>query len=88
MVRVDDAGRADVIRYRSNDYTPREAEIRSALNNWTIDRYRLLKAVVTTQFGRNYYFLDQRLTQELMSDDAQLVAKIVAGGARARRRSQ
>ena len=80
VVRVDDAGRADVIRYRANEYTPREAEIRAALNNWAIDRYRLLKAVVTTDFRRNYYFLDQRLAQESMSDDAQLVAKVVAGG--------
>lgn len=79
VVRVDDAGRADVIRYRANNYTPREAEIRSALNSWAIDRYRLLKAVVTTEFRRNYYFLDQRLAQQVMGDDAQLVAKIVAG---------
>ena len=79
VTRVDDAGRAQAITYRSNEYTPREAEIVSGLNEWAIDRFRLIKAVVDTNFKANYYFLDSRLTRELTGGDADVVASVTAG---------
>ncbi len=74
--RVDEAGRAEAIRYRNNDYTPKEAEIVAGLNTWAIDRFRLIKTVIETNFKANYYFLDSRLARELTSGDADVVASV------------
>jgi hypothetical protein len=78
VIRVDDAGRAEPIRYRSGEYTPREAEIVSRLNEWAIDRFRLLKSVIDQDFKKNYFFLESRLARELMATDADVVTKIEA----------
>jgi type IV secretory pathway TrbF-like protein len=66
VIRVDDAGRAEAIRYKTGEYTPREAEIVSRLNEWAIDRFRLLKSVIDQDFKKNYLFLESRLARELM----------------------
>jgi type IV secretion system protein VirB5 len=81
VVRVDEAGRAEAIRYKTTDYTPREAEIVCGLNTWAIDRFRLLKSVIDTNFKSNYYFLDSRLARELAVNDAEVVANVQAGKA-------
>ena len=48
----------------------------SRLNEWAIDRFRLLKAVIDQDFKKNYYFLESRLARELMATDADVVTKI------------
>jgi hypothetical protein len=79
VVRVDEAGRAEAIRYKNGEYTPREAEIVSRLNEWAIYRFRLLKAVVGDNFKKNYFFLDSKLVRGSLANDADVVAKIQAG---------
>ena len=79
VVRVDDAGRTSLLRYPGLSYTPREAEIRSRLNDWAIDRYRLLKPVAGANFKLNYDYLSSALAQKLMPQDAPRLAKILAG---------
>ena len=79
VIRVDDAGRAEPIRYGTGQYTPRESEVVSRLNEWAIDRFRLLKAVIDQNFKKNYYFLESRLARELMATDADVVTKIETG---------
>lgn len=79
VVRVDEAGRATPIRYDALQFTPREGEIRARLNDWAIDRYRLLKAVAGDSFKLNYDFLSADLGRRLMSPDAAHLAKILAG---------
>ena len=82
VTRVDDAGRAEPIRFKSGEYTPREAEIVSRLNEWALCRFRLLKAGLgenAQNFNRNYFFLESRLARELMATDADVVTKIQAG---------
>ena len=79
ITRVDDAGRAEPIRFKSGEYTPREAEIVSRLNEWAICRFRLLKPVIDQDFKKNYYFLEARLARELMATDADVITKIQAG---------
>ena len=78
VIRVDDAGRAEPIRYKTGEYTPREAEIVSRLNEWAIYRFRLLKAVIDPDFKKNYFFLESKLARELMATDADIVTKIQA----------
>jgi hypothetical protein len=78
VIRVDDAGRTEPIRYRSGDYTPREAEIVSRLNEWAIYRFRLLRSVIDQDFKKNYFFLESHLARELMTTDADVITKIQA----------
>lgn len=77
--RVDGDGRVQVSNYAGVVYTPREAEIRSRLNDWAIDRYRLLKALGTSDFKLNYYYLSGSLAQQLKAQDEAHVARILAG---------
>jgi type IV secretion system protein VirB5 len=79
VIRVDDAGRADAIRYNSENYTPREAEIKSRLNDWAIDRFRLRKDIVGDAFKHNYYYLNAALATKLMDTDAPAIAKVMSG---------
>jgi type IV secretion system protein VirB5 len=79
VVRVDDAGRAEAIHYNSASYTPREAEIKSRLNDWAIDRFRLRKDIVGDAFKRNYYYLNSTLARRLMDRDAPTIAKVMSG---------
>jgi type IV secretion system protein VirB5 len=77
--RVDSDGHVQVSNYAGVQYTPREAEIRARLNDWAIDRYRLVKDLGTRNFKLNYYYLSNMLAQKLMQPDAARVAKILAG---------
>lgn len=77
--RIDGDGHVQVSNYAGVQYTPREAEIRARLNDWAIDRYRLLKDLGTRNFRLNYYFLSSSLAQKLMPQDAAHVAKVIAG---------
>ncbi|HET6206861.1 MAG TPA: VirB8/TrbF family protein [Terracidiphilus sp.] len=79
VVRVDELGRAEAVRYNSLDYTPRESEVRARLNEWATYRYRLLKAVAGSKFQLNYDYLSAGLAQRLMPQDAPRLAKILAG---------
>jgi type IV secretion system protein VirB5 len=79
VVRVDEAGGAEAIRYNAANYTPREAEIKSRLNDWAIDRYRLRKDIVGDSFKRNYYYLNQTVATRLMEKDAPAIAKVMSG---------
>jgi type IV secretion system protein VirB5 len=79
VVRVDELGRAETVRYDALHYTPRESEIRARLNEWATYRYRLLKAVASSKFQLNYDYLSASLAQRLMPQDAPRLAKILAG---------
>ena len=79
VTRVDTIGNAQPIRFKDGEYTPREAEIVSRLNEWATCRFRLLKPVIGDDFKKNYYFLESRLARELMATDADVVTKIQAG---------
>jgi hypothetical protein len=78
VIRIDKIATAQALVYQSNDYTPQEGEIRSAVNEWATDRYRLLLPVLK-DFQRNYFFLDTVLANKLNVNDADVVAKVQAG---------
>lgn len=77
--RIDGDGHVQVSNYAGVRFTPRESEIRSWLDAWAVDRYRILKALGTSHFDQNYYFLSNDLARDLMTKDAAHVAQILAG---------
>ena len=73
--RVDEI-RAQVLDYNANNYTPREGEIKSYLERWATDRFRLVSAVIPYTFKENYFFLADSIARPLAVSDADVVAKI------------
>jgi hypothetical protein len=78
VIRINQLSTAQALVYQSNDYTPQEGEVRRALNEWAIDRYRLLRPVLK-DFQRNYFFLESPMAKTLGTTDADIVAKVQAG---------
>jgi hypothetical protein len=78
VIRINQLSTAQALVYQSNDYTPQEGEIRSALNDWAVSRFRLLQSVLK-DFPRNYYFLDGSLSKTLRVTDADVTSRVQAG---------
>ena len=79
FIRVDDAGRMEVMHFKTGQYTVREAEARTAINNWLTYRFLLQKQFIDRNFKLNYDFMDQHLVQTAIADDTAQNAKILAG---------
>lgn len=80
-IRIDEMGRAQAIQYSDLNYSPREGEVRTYLNDWANYRYTINRDVVAKKYPLNYYFLSQPLASRLMADDNQnhLVSQVTAG---------
>jgi type IV secretion system protein VirB5 len=80
-IRIDEMGRAQAIQYSDLNYSPREGEVRTYLNDWANYRYTINRDVIAKKYPRNYYFLSQALATRLMADDNQnhLVSQVTAG---------
>jgi len=78
--RVDDQGRIMPLRVKDDKtFTVREAEVQTSLRRWVIDRFRLVRPLIATNFPENYFFLDDRLVRHLTPTDADVIAKIQQG---------
>ena len=63
----------------------RTAEIRTALWNWCIWRYRILKSSAKQDVGQSYYFLAAEVSAKYRDSDARKVAAVLAGPIPSRR---
>jgi len=79
FVRIDEAGRAEAIKINTTNYIPQAPEIRTALFNWTIQRYRIVRSTTKEDFRLNYYLLSSTLTARMTEADKTMVAGIVSG---------
>ncbi len=61
VVRIDEIGRAEAIRYGSLEYTPRDAEIRYFLIQFVTKHYSRRQATVKEDYAASLYYLDGRL---------------------------
>ena len=80
-VRIDEMGRAQAIQYSDLNYSPREGEVRTYLNDWVNYRYTINHDTIARKYPLNYYFLSQTLAAQLMTEDNQnhLVSQVVGG---------
>jgi type IV secretion system protein VirB5 len=80
-VRIDDVSRAQAIQYSDLNYSPREGEVRTYLTDWANYRYTISRDTVAKQYPRNYYFLSQNLSSQLMTEDNanHLVSQVIGG---------
>jgi type IV secretion system protein VirB5 len=80
-IRIDEMGRAQAIQYSDLNYSPREGEVRTYLNDWANYRYTVNRDTIAKKYPLNYYFLSQTLAAQLMTEDNQnhLVSQVVGG---------
>jgi type IV secretion system protein VirB5 len=80
-IRIDEMGRAQAIQYSDLNYSPREGEVRTYLNDWANYRYTISRDTIAKKYPLNYYFLSQNLAAQLMAQDNQnhLVSQVIGG---------
>jgi type IV secretion system protein VirB5 len=80
-IRIDEMGRAQAIQYSDLNYSPREGEVRTYLNDWANYRYTINHDTIAKKYPLNYYFLSQSLAAKLMAEDNQnhLVSQVLGG---------
>ncbi len=82
VVRVDEVGRAEALRYAPGPYRPRDAEVRYFLRRFVIDHYSRIRATVEESYSRSLYFLDRRLAEAAMEEGrrSKLIEEFLASG--------
>jgi type IV secretory pathway TrbF-like protein len=82
VIRIDDIGRAEALRYDSFAYQPQEAEIKYFLMDFVQRHYSRMRATVRENFARSLYYLDGRLADALIEQNkkAQTIELFLAGG--------
>lgn len=70
-IRVGGIEGAKPINYNDLDYTPHAGEIRTFLYHWVGYRYELKPETALTNYPKNFYFLSDTITSQLMAQDAQ-----------------
>jgi type IV secretory pathway TrbF-like protein len=66
VIRINDVGRAEALKFDSFDYQPREAEIRYFLIDFVQRHYSRMRATLKENYARSLYFLDAPLADATM----------------------
>jgi len=66
IVRVNEVGRAEVVRYDASAMQPQEPEIKFFLIDFVQRHYSRMRATLRDNYARSLYFLDARLTDGLV----------------------
>ncbi len=69
VIRIDEAGRAEAIRYGSLEYKPRDAEIRYFLIQFVTKHYSRRRATVREDYAESLYYLDSRLANATIEEN-------------------
>lgn len=66
VIRVNDVGRAEAVRYENLAYEPQEAEIKYFLSDFVERHYGRIRVTLRDNYARSLYFLDGRLADGLI----------------------
>src|SRR5215813_3550670 len=66
IIRINEVGRAEALKYDSFTYQPQEAEIRYFLIDFVQRHYSRMRATLKENYARSLYFLDGRLADALI----------------------
>ncbi|MPY90857.1 MAG: hypothetical protein GEU99_23455 [Luteitalea sp.] len=66
VVRIDELGRAEPVRYDANQYEPQAPELRYFLTQFVIKHFSRMRATVERDFSDSLYFLDQSLARAII----------------------
>jgi type IV secretory pathway TrbF-like protein len=81
VIRIDDVGRAEAVKYGTFEYKPQDAEIRYFLIQFVTRHYGRRRATVRENYAASLYFLDGRLTDATIESNRknQTIEKFLAG---------
>jgi type IV secretion system protein VirB5 len=81
VIRIDDIGRAEAIKYEALEYRPRDAEIRYFLIQFVTKHYSRRRATVREDYAASLYFLDGRLADATIETNRKnrTIEKFLAG---------
>lgn len=82
VIRIDDVGRAEAIKYGSLEYKPRDAEIRYFLIQFVAKHYSRRRANVREDYAASLYYLDGRLADATIQANRKnkTIETFIAGG--------
>src|ERR1700680_1482305 len=66
VIRINDVGRAEAVRYETLEYRPQEAEIKYFLTDFVERHYARMRSTVRENYARSLYFLDGRLADAVI----------------------
>jgi type IV secretory pathway TrbF-like protein len=66
VIRIDEVGRAEAVKYTELEYVPQEPEIRYFLSDFVERHYGRMRATLRNNYARSLFFLDGRLADSLM----------------------
>lgn len=69
VIRIDDVGRAEALKFDSFQYQPHEAEIRYFLIDFVQRHYSRMRATLKENYARSLYFLDGRLADAVIKSN-------------------
>jgi type IV secretion system protein VirB5 len=69
VIRINDVGRAEAVKYSALEYHPQEAELKYFLADFVERHYGRLRATWRESYARSLYFLDGRLADSLIESN-------------------
>lgn len=66
VIRINEVGRAEALKFDSFEYQPHEAEIRYFLIDFVQRHYSRVRATLKENYARSLYFLDGRLADAVI----------------------
>ena len=66
IIRINDVGRAEALKYEDFQYQPQEGEIRYFLIDFIQRHYSRMRATLRDNYARSLYYLDGRLAEALI----------------------
>ena len=66
VIRINEIGRAEAVRYDTFAYQPQEREIRYFLSDFVQRHYSRMRATVRDNYAKSLYYLDGRLADALI----------------------
>ncbi len=66
IVRINEVGRAEAVKYTDFEYEPQEREIKYFLNDFVERYYSRIRSTLRDNYARSLYFVDARLADSLI----------------------
>jgi type IV secretion system protein VirB5 len=81
VIRINDVGRAEAVKYSAMEYQPHEAELKYFLADFVERHYSRMRATCRENYARSLYFLDGRLAEAVMeaAKKGRLAESLLAG---------
>ena len=69
VIRINDVGRAEAVRYETLEYRPQEPEIKYFLADFVQRHYGRMRATLRDNYARSLYFIDGRLADTIIESN-------------------